>query len=224
MRNAAGTVVCLALAAALGGCVFDTSDGGANSAAYEARAYSTKTGLNAERPVLPRPYEPASGTFENGAWLVGDVFVAGQPDEAALRDLIENEGVTLVVNLRTPREMERMRADAERPFDEAAFVRPYTVSHDVEYVDLPIGGEENPPTPSQVDAFAEALARHEHRALVKCSVGSRASQMWAAYLVRRWGCDVNEAVRQAEMMAMTPTTMERLLGEEFEYRVKNSGK
>jgi protein tyrosine phosphatase (PTP) superfamily phosphohydrolase (DUF442 family) len=222
MRNAgrAALVIGAMGAGVLGGCIWDTSDGGPNSRAFESRVHSTNTGLNAERPIFPSEFTEHGGTFENGAWRVGDVFVTGQPDEAALRDLIENQGVTLLVNLRTPAEMERLRTAEENAFDEAAFVRPYTVSHGVEYLELPIGGEEHPPTPAQVDAFAEALARHESGALLKCTSAGRSSQMWAAYLVRRWGFDVNQAREHAMAMASTPSTMERLLGEEFEYRVK----
>lgn len=205
-----------------GGCVFDTSDGGANSRAYEARSFSTPTGINAERPTFPRPYEPEVGAFENGAWVAGDVFLTGQPDAEALRALIEREGVTLIVNLRTHEEMQRLRTREEAPFDEAAFVRPYTVEYGVEYVELPMGGEEHPPTPAQVDAFAEALARHDAKALVKCGVGGRSSHLWAAYLVRHKGFEVEEARRHALAMAMTPSTMERLLGVEFEHRVKDA--
>ncbi len=210
----------LAVVGGLTGCIFDTSDGGPNDAAYERRVYSTPTGINAERAQNPIVYEPEVGEFASGAWLAGDVFVTGQPDALALADLIEDEGVTLIVNLRTPAEMERLEKREENPFDEAGFVRPYTVSYGVEYLELPIGGEDNPPTPAQVDAFAEALARHDQRALLKCASGGRSSQMWAAYLVRRWGMDVNEARRQAGMMNFGPSTMERLLGVEFEYEIK----
>ncbi len=223
MRNVGRTAVMVSALGALtlsGGCIWDTSDGGPNSPEFERRVFSTNTGLNAERPIFPVALTDHEGEFNNGAWRAGNVFVTGQPDEAALRDMIENRGVTLLVNLRTPAEMERLRTDEEAPFDEAAFVRPYTVDYGVEYLELPIGGEDYPPTPAQVDAFAEALARHESGALVKCTVGGRSSQMWAAYLVRRWGMDVNEAREHAMAMATTPSTMERLLGEEFEYRVK----
>lgn len=216
----AAMVIGAMVAGVLGGCIWDTSDGGANSRAFESRVFSTNTGLNAERAVFPTEFTDHEGRFANGAWRAGDVFVSGQPDEAALRGLIENHGVTLVVNLRTASEMERLRTDEKAPFDEAAFMRPYTVSHGVEYLELPIGGEEHPPTPEQVDAFAEALARHEDAALLKCASANRASQMWAAYLVRRWGMDVNEARRHAGAMNFPPTIMEQLLGEEFEYRVK----
>jgi protein tyrosine phosphatase (PTP) superfamily phosphohydrolase (DUF442 family) len=221
MKNAGLTAVMVSVCGVLGGCIFDTSDGGPNSKAYESRVYSTPTGINAERAQLPVVYEPEIGGFDNGAWLAGDVFITGQPDALALADLIEAEGVTLIVNLRTPAEMERMEKREENPFDEAGFVRPYTVSYGVEYLELPIGGEDHPPTPAQVDAFAEALARHEQRALLKCASGGRSSQMWAAYLVRRWGMDVNEARRQAGMMSFGPSTMERLLGVEFEYQIKD---
>ncbi|MGP1308953.1 MAG: fused DSP-PTPase phosphatase/NAD kinase-like protein, partial [Phycisphaerales bacterium] len=204
----------------LGGCVLDTRDGGPTTKAYSQRVYSTPTGLNAERPLFPREYETPAGEFANGAWRAGDVFVTGQPDEPALKHLLEDEGVTLVVNLRTPSEMERMEDADEDPFNEAAFIRPYTVEYGVEYVELPIGGEDNPPTPAQVDAFAEALARHESAALLKCASGGRSSQMWAAYLVRHKGFEVNEARRHAMAMSFSPSVMERLLDVEFEYDIK----
>jgi protein tyrosine phosphatase (PTP) superfamily phosphohydrolase (DUF442 family) len=211
----------LAVLGGLTGCVWDTSDGGPNSKAYEGRVYSTPTGINAERVQFPVVYEPAIGEFANGAWRAGDVFITGQPDAAALADMIVEEQVTLVVNLRTPAEMERMEKREENPFDEAGFIRPFTVDFGVEYLELPIGGEDNPPTPAQVDAFAEALARHETKALLKCGTGGRSSHMWAAYLVRHKGMSVNEARRQAGAMSFGPSTMERLLGVEFEYDIKD---
>jgi protein tyrosine phosphatase (PTP) superfamily phosphohydrolase (DUF442 family) len=210
----------LATLGGLTGCVFDTSDGGPNNRAYESRVYSTPTGINAERVQFPVEYEPELGEFASGAWLAGDVFITGQPDALALEDLIVAEQVTLVVNLRTPAEMERLEKREENPFDEAGFIRPFTVDFGVEYLELPIGGEDNPPTPAQVDAFAEALARHDTKALLKCGTGGRSSHMWAAYLVRHKGMDVNEARRQAGAMNFGPSTMERLLGVEFEYDIK----
>lgn len=220
--GAASTAAMALLAGALSGCVLDTREGGPTTRAYEGKVYSTPTGLNARTPAFPRAYEPERGEFNRGAWRTGDVFVTGQPDAEALEELIEREGVTLIVSLRTPSEMDRLRDDEnETPLDEAGFLRPYTVSHGVEYLELPIGGEDHPPTPAQTDAFAEALARHDTAALVKCSVGGRASQMWAAYLVRHKGFEINEARRHAMAMATTPSTMERLLDVEFEYDIKN---
>jgi len=72
-----------------------------------------------------------TGLFLERAARVGeDMFVTGQPTERALRELRE-QGVTTVVNLRTPEEMTR-----NVKFDEAALV----ASLGMQYVYLPVRG------------------------------------------------------------------------------------
>src|SRR5438552_4128035 len=78
-------------------------------------------------PVLLDP----AGLFQAKYARVGDdVFIGGQPTERALRDL-RAQGVTTVVNLRTPEEMSR-----QVPFDEAALVKDLGMR----YVYLPMRG------------------------------------------------------------------------------------
>lgn len=226
--NGTTVIVCALLAAGLaGGCISDLEPRGFRDG---TRVYSTPAGLNAQTLQWPQRAETLDGEFERGAWRVGDVYITGQPTEAALRRMIEERGVTLVVSVRTPAEMETVRKGREATetqparagFDEFALMREYSASHGVEFLHLPMGGEDYPPTPDQVDAFAEALARHSGAALAHCSVGGRVSQLWAAYLVRHRGVELNEARRQAGMMNFGPSTMERLMGVEFEYGVKKS--
>src|SRR5207247_7849238 len=70
-----------------------------------------------------------TGLYQERAARVGeDMFVTGQPTERALRAL-KAQGVTTVVNLRTPEEMTR-----NVPFDEAALV----ASLGMQYVYLPV--------------------------------------------------------------------------------------
>lgn len=87
-----------------------------------------------------------------------DVFIAGQPTERALREL-RAQGVTVVINLRTPEEMTRAV-----PFDEAALVKELGMR----YVYLPVRGTaEFPYTPATLKEFTEAVASTEAR---RCSI------------------------------------------------------
>ena len=119
----------------------------------------------------------------------GPVYVAGQPSEAALRDLA-SKGVKTVVNLRTQREMDNRQ---QVPFDEAALARELGIN----YVHIPLGGPDTPYTPEAVEKFATALDKADGKVLLHCTVGWRASHMWAAYLVKHKGLPEADAVKQA---------------------------
>jgi uncharacterized protein (TIGR01244 family) len=140
-----------------------------------------------------------------GLWRDGRVYIGGQPDESAL-GFLEEEGVTAVINLRTPEEVD----DRERvPFDEASLVRELGM----EYVHIPLGGEDHPYTPEAVAVFADVLNRHEGPVFLHCTVGWRASYLWSAYLVRRFGLDLNDALARGKAMAISDLPIEGLLGE-----------
>jgi uncharacterized protein (TIGR01244 family) len=103
-----------------------------------------------------------------------DLFIAGQPTPQALRDL-KAKGVTTVVNLRMPEEMEKVG------FDEAALLKELGIT----YVHIPMrGSPENPYGPKELDRFAETLANAKGKMLLHCTVAWRASHLWAAYLIR----------------------------------------
>lgn len=121
----------------------------------------------------------------------GPAYIAGQPTEAAL-EALATDGVTTVINLRTHAEM----SDPERvAFDEAEKVN----ALGMEYVQIE-QGPEGTLTPVALDAFAAAMAQAEGKVLVHCASGVRASQMWAAYLVREKGLTMEAAVAEAETM------------------------
>lgn len=158
--------------------------------------------LDFNRAALPDTVSDYPG-FQRRIFHEGRVFIAGQPDEDALRALPER-GVTLVVNLRTPEEME----NRERiPFDEAAVL----AELEIEYVWIPLGGEEHPYTPAAVATFADALARHEGPVLLHCTVAWRASHLWAAYLVEKHGFPVPEAYARGEAMGIGRTPFAKFL-------------
>lgn len=129
-----------------------------------------------------------TGLFLERAARVGeDIFVTGQPTERALRELRE-QGVTTVVNLRTPEEMTR-----NVKFDEASFV----ASLGMQYVHLPVrGNDQYPYSPATLAKFRDAVSNAKGKVLLHCTVAWRASHLWAAYLIDR-GIPVDSALANA---------------------------
>lgn len=119
----------------------------------------------------------------------GPVYVAGQPSEQAVRDL-QAKGVKTIINLRTQQEMDNRK---QVPFDEAALTRELGIN----YVHVPLGGPDTPYTPEAVAKVADAIAKADGDVLLHCTVGWRASHMWAAYLVKYKGLSEEEAIKQA---------------------------
>jgi uncharacterized protein (TIGR01244 family) len=132
------------------------------------------------------------GLFQDKFARVGDdVFISGQPTERALRDL-RSQGVTTVVNLRSPEEMSK-----RVPFDEAALVKELGM----EYVYLPMRGTpEFPYSPAAVKSLAAAMSGAKGKVLLHCTIAWRASHLWAAYLIQYRDVPVATALQQARMI------------------------
>lgn len=136
----------------------------------------------------PAPVELAiSGLFQAKFSKVGDdVFIGGQPTERALREL-RAQGVTTVVNLRSPQEMTR-----DVSFDEAALVK----SLGMKYVYLPMRGTADLPyAPQAVKDFTAAMKAADGTVLLHCTIAWRASHLWAAYLIQERGVPVQTALK-----------------------------
>jgi len=151
--------------------------------------------LTGPRPTgdVPAPVAlDTHGQFQEKFARVGDdVFISGQPTERALRDL-HAQGVTTVVNLRTPEEMSK-----RVPFDEAALVK----SLGMEYVYVPVrGNAEFPYSPAAVKSFAAAMSSAKGKVLLHCTIAWRASHMWAAYLIQYRDVPVATALQEARMI------------------------
>jgi protein tyrosine phosphatase (PTP) superfamily phosphohydrolase (DUF442 family) len=156
---------------------------------------------------LPQKVEGIEGTHEN-TYRDGRVYIAGQPSEGALAELKER-GVCVVVSVRTPREMTNREIV---PFDEAAAAERLGMA----YVNIPLGGEAHPYTPAAVDDLVAALDRTDGDVLVHCGMAGRAAYLWAAYLVRERGLDVNDALAVGRAIAIGPDPLEGLLGRPLE--------
>ena len=138
-----------------------------------------------------------TGLFQERAAHVGeDMFVTGQPTERALRWL-RAQGVTTVVNLRTPEEMTR-----NVPFDEPALV----AQLGMRYVYLPVRGtSEYPYSPATLAKFAEAVSTANGKVLLHCTVAWRASHLWAAYLIKERGIPIEAALTNARAINLMDT-------------------
>ena len=128
------------------------------------------------------------GLFQDKFAKVGDdVFISGQPTEKGLR-MLRDQGVTTVVNLRSPPEMARVS------FDEAALVKELGM----QYVYLPMRGTpELPYSPAAVKSFADAMSNAKGKVLLHCTIAWRASHLWAAYLIQYRNIPVATALAQA---------------------------
>lgn len=139
---------------------------------------------------LPAPVilERGGNTFQSVLARVGDdLYIAGQPTEQGLRDL-RAHGVTTIVNLRTPEEMQHVS------FDEAGLAKQLGMR----YVYLPVrGNDQYPYAPSTVNAFADALREANGKVLLHCTVAWRASHLWAAYLIAKRGVAEGSALANA---------------------------
>lgn len=137
----------------------------------------------------------------------GDLFISGQPDKDSFAKL-KSEGVTTIVNLRTPSEMGNREYV---PFDEEAVVD----SLSMQYVHIPLGGDEYPYTPDAVKKFADAVDNDEGKVLLHCTVARRASYMWAAYLILYKNFSPDKAIEYAKGVNFGEWTLESLLGKKL---------
>ena len=144
-------------------------------------------------PVL----QDTTGLFQAVFARVGeDMFIAGQPTERGLREL-RAQGVTTVVNLRTPQEM-----TDNVSFDERALV----AQLGMRYVYLPVrGNAEYPYSPETLAKFADAVKTATGKVLLHCTIAWRASHLWAAYLIQFRGVPVDTALANARAINLMDT-------------------
>jgi uncharacterized protein (TIGR01244 family) len=138
-----------------------------------------------------------TGMFQAAFARVGDdVFIGGQPTERALREM-KAQGVTTVVNLRTPEEMK-----SAVKFDEPALIQQLGMK----YVYIPMrGNAEFPYSPDAVTKFADAVRNANGKVLLHCTIAWRASHLWAAYLIQERGIPVDDALANARAINLMDT-------------------
>src|SRR5687767_339924 len=139
---------------------------------------------------LPTPaLLDSAGLFQAVYASVGDdLFIAGQPTERALREM-KRLGVTTIINLRMPQEMERIGFDEPKLIAELG----------MKYVYIPMrGGDgEQSYSPQTLSKFAEAMKAADGKVLLHCTIAWRASHIWAAYLIQEHGVADADALAHA---------------------------
>jgi uncharacterized protein (TIGR01244 family) len=147
------------------------------AALVSGRADAQKFVKQASIQSLPAPVLlDTARMFQDKYAKVGDdLIIAGQPTEKALRDM-KAQGVTTVVNLRSPSEMARIG------FDEAKLI----ADLGMKYIYIPVRGDsEFPYTPAALQKFTEVMRTNEGKVLLHCTVAWRASHLWGAYLIQQ---------------------------------------
>lgn len=139
---------------------------------------------------LPTPVllDTAGMFIDRYAKVGDDLYIAGQPTERALREMKEL-GVTTVINLRMPQEMERIKFDEPKLIGELGMT----------YVYIPMrGGDgENAYSPQTLRKFADAMKAADGKVLLHCTIAWRASHIWAAYLIQERGVADSVALAHA---------------------------
>lgn len=149
--------------------------------------------------------------FRSGAYITDNLILAGQPLDAQAMQKLSAEGVSTIINLRTPGEM----ADsASTPIDEAMLSGQLGIS----YVQLPSGGPEYPFSDETVRQFAEAYSNAKGRVLLHCNSGRRATHLWVAYLTTHLNMDINEAIIHGQSANFGHRPLDGYLGGNLEYR------
>ena len=143
---------------------------------------------------------------------VDSIYISGQPEQASFEKL-KALGVTTVINLRTDREMNNREYV---PFDEQQVVE----SLDMNYVHIPLGGDDHPYTRAALSAFADTLAAAPGRVLLHCTVAWRASHMWAAYLIAYQNFPPEKAIEYAKAINFGDLPLEGLLGRKLQIGFK----
>jgi uncharacterized protein (TIGR01244 family) len=149
--------------------------------------------------------------FRSGIFQSGDLYIAGQPLTETAMQRLKSEGVTTIVNLRTPKEMASKKST---PIAEADLVEALSIT----YHHLPSGGEDYPYSSETVNTFADILNKTPGKVLLHCNSGRRAVHLWVAHLVANEGIDIDEAVRLGRAANFGTVPLEGYLSKPLTYR------
>lgn len=140
----------------------------------------------------------------------GRFYFGGQPDEEMLRWMVD-EGVKVIINLRTIDEMEKF---AKEKFSEDSLTAVFGMT----YLHFPVGSKEGY-LPQVVDTFAQALEEYPDTTFIHCRSGGRVSYLWVAYLIAYKNVPINQAINTGKKMKFK-FPLEDLLGYPLTYQKK----
>lgn len=118
----------------------------------------------------------------------GDIYLGGQPPQTAF-ELLKKQGVTTIINLRHP---------SETDWDESALAE----EMDLQYVNLPIQGEEDLTDELFDRALATLRGNNRGKTLVHCASCNRVGAIWYAYRLLEQNANPDEAEQEARTAGM----------------------
>lgn len=155
--------------------------------------------------------DSALASYLNESYTVEDhIIIGGQPSAEALEGL-GSSGISTVINFRTRPEVEGLS------FDQPALLSRVGV----DYHEIGVGRGEGAYSPEILEAFnARMEAAGDEQILLHCGSGHRASQVYAAWLVKYRGLSPDEALDRVAPSGWWPMPMEQLLGQPLSVSVK----
>ena len=144
----------------------------------------------------------AVGQSPNSSAFGSRVYFAGQPTQADLAEYAKL-GVTTVVNLRMPAEMEKLG------FDEAAAAK----AAGLKYVNVPFTGM---PTDGELaKIYAELNKAGDGKVLMHCASSNRVGVAWAAFRGTQHGLPAETAIAEGKAAGLKNPALEKLTREKL---------
>ncbi|MEN1728712.1 MAG: sulfur transferase domain-containing protein, partial [Pseudomonadota bacterium] len=138
------------------------------------------------------------------------IIIGGQPSAQVLESLQPN-GVGTVINFRSRSEVEGLSFDQPGLLSDAG----------VSYHEIGISRGEDGYSPEKLEEFNALMeAAGTDQVLLHCGSGYRASQMYAAWLVKYHGVSPDEALERVSPSGWWPMPMEQLLGQPLSISVE----
>ena len=120
-----------------------------------------------------------------------NMFFSGQPNLETL-EWLKNQGVDLVINLRSKNE--------NKDFSESAFnEKNAAIKFGMKYISIPISGNESY-TKENLTKLGNALSSSYNKVLIHCRSCGRVSDFMIAYLVHYKGYELSEAIEFGKQM------------------------
>ena len=137
----------------------------------------------------------------------GDYYFGGQPSYEALQWL-KKEGVKVVINLRSEKEMQQY---AKQAYNEENIVKSMNMS----YFLLPVDGDKDYNV-EKLRQFSDLLNENPGKVYIHCGSCWRVTYYFMAYLIEYENYDINEAITFGKKLKYT-NQLEGLLGKDIEY-------
>lgn len=144
-------------------------------------------------------------------YKAGNFYISGQPNDSIFSALKDN-GLNLVINIRTPEEMEVLKKDG---FDEETLLD----SLSIPYINVPIGGNAGF-TKEAIENINSAINANSVNIMIHCRSAGRATNAWVAWLINYQHVPVDEAIALGKKMELR-FYLEDLLGYELSFDKKH---